>query len=193
MVIDNVVDFMTEVNDFLLYVTGIPQSRLFRGNQSREVLPKENDYIIYTPITQVRHGSNVATLHAENVAPENNAPDTDEKLMQIDVQVDCYGVNAFAYAEGLETFAGAGRCNEWLKQSKMGIRVLYASNPINATLVDETKQYIPRWVVTLAICVNVSVTDYIPWIEEVMVVPNPATPSNPPGVKLKNVDIVYKE
>jgi hypothetical protein len=193
MVIDNVVDFMTEVNDFLMYVTGIPQTRLFRGNQSREVLPRENDYIVYTPISQARIGTNVAVLHAENVADDKNAPDTDSKLLQVDVQVDCYGSKAFAYAEGIETFAGSGRCNDWLKQSKMGMRVLYASNPIDATLVDDTRQYIPRWVVTLSIEITVSTTDPIPWIETVTVIPNPMSPNNPPGTKLKNIDINFKE
>lgn len=193
MVIDNVVDFMTEVNDFLMYVTGIPQSRLFRGNQSREVLPRENDYIVYTPISQTRIGTNVAVLHAENVADDKNAPNTDTKLLQVDVQVDCYGSKAFAYAEGIETFAGSLRCNEWLQQSKMGMRVLYASNPIDATLVDDTRQYISRWVVTLSVEFEVSTTDLIPWIETVTVIPNPMSPNNPPGTKLKNIDINFKE
>lgn len=193
MVIDNVGDFMCEVNDLLLYVTGIPQSRLIRGNQSRSVLPKENDYIIYTPITQVRHGTNIATLYAEDVPIDENAPETDEKLLQIDIQIDCYGDKAFAYAEGIETFAGSLRCNDYLRQNNMVIRVLYASNPIDGTLIDDTRQYVSRWIVTLSICRPVSTTDKIPWIEEAQVVPNPATPSNPPGVKLKNIDIVYKE
>lgn len=203
MVIDSVVDFMTEVNDFLMYVTGIPQARLFRGNQSRAVLPRENDYIVYTPISQKRIGTNVAVLHAEDVADDKNAPNTDTKLLQVDVQVDCYGSKAFAYAEGIETFAGAFRCNEWLQQSKMGMRVLYASDPIDATLVDDTRQYVPRWIVTLSIEFEVSVTDSIPWIEDVVVVPNPQAdlpppgPDDPPytepdGTKLKNVDIEYK-
>ena len=201
MVIDNVVDFMTEVNDLLMYITGIPQARLFRGNQSREVLPRENDYIVYTPITQQRIGTNVAVLRADNVPDNQNAPDTDSKLLQIDVQVDCYGPKALAYAEGLETFARAGRCNDWLKQSKMAMRVLYASNPLNATLVDDTRQYVPRWIVTLSIEVTVSTTDFIPWIQDVLVVPNPTAdhpddplpPSLHDGTKLINIDISYKK
>ena len=48
MQIDTAPDFMADVYDLLYYVTG--NSQIFRGNQSREVLPKDNDYIIYTPI-----------------------------------------------------------------------------------------------------------------------------------------------
>ena len=47
-------DFMTAVNDLLIKITGIEQSRLFRGNQSREVLPADGEFIIYTPITRGR-------------------------------------------------------------------------------------------------------------------------------------------
>jgi hypothetical protein len=193
MTIDNFPDFMTDVYDWLAFVTAIDGNRIIRGNQSREVLPDDNDYIVYTPITQKRIGTNIAVLHAEGVPDNENAPDTDTKLLQIDLQIDCYGDNAFMYSQGIETFARAGRCNEWLKQNEASIRVLYASDPIDGTLVDDTHQFVTRWITTLSICIPVSDTDKIPWIEDAQVVPNPATPSNPPGVKLKNIDIVYKE
>ena len=195
MQINNIPDFMGEVYDLLYYVTG--NAQIFRGNQSREVLPKDNDYIIYTPITQKRIGTNIATLHAEDVEPTDNAPEQNSKLLQIDLQVDCYGDKSFAYAEGLETFAGSGRCNDWLAQNGAGIRVLYASDPMDGTLVDDTRQYVTRWIVTLSICLTVSNTDSIPWVEEVEVnvVPkaedSPVPPSQQKGDKLINIDVVY--
>lgn len=195
MQIDNIPDFMANVYDLLYYVTG--NSQIFRGNQSREVLPKDNDYIIYTPIMQKRIGTNIATLHAEGIEPTDNAPEQNSKLLQIDLQVDCYGGKSFAYAEGLETFAGSGRCNDWLVQNGAGIRVLYASDPMDGTLVDDTRQYVTRWIVTLSICLTVSNTDSIPWVEEVEVnvVPkaedSPVPPSQQKGDKLINIDVVY--
>ena len=195
MQIDNIPDFMTDVYDLLHYATG--NSQIFRGNQSREVLPKDNDYIVYTPITQKRIGTNIATLHAEDVEPTDNAPEQNSKLLQMDLQVDCYGDKSFAYAEGLETFAGSGRCNDWLVQNGAGIRVLYASDPMDGTLVDDTRQYVTRWIVTLSICLTVSNTDSIPWVEEVEVnvVPkaedSPVPPSQQKGDKLINIDVVY--
>jgi hypothetical protein len=191
MTIDNFPDFMTDVYDWLAYVTGIDGDRIFRGNQSREVLPEDNDYIVYTPITQKRIGTNVAVLHAEGAPDDENAPDTDTKLLQIDIQVDCYGDNAFAYSQGINTFAYAGRCNEWLKQKGADIRVLYASDPIDGTLVDDTRQFVTRWIVTLSICLPVSDTDMIPWIEDVIVYATPEEVIS--GIHLKNVDIDYKE
>jgi hypothetical protein len=195
MQIDNIPDFMGEVYDLIQYVTG--NSNIIRGNQSREVLPKDNDYCVYTPITQKRIGTNIAMLHAEEVEPSDNAPEQNSKLLQIDLQVDCYGDKAFAYAEGLETFAGSGRCNDWLIQNGAGIRVLYASDPIDGTMIDDTRQYITRWIVTLSICLTVSTTDSIPWIEEVEVnvIPNeedsPVPPIEQVGAKMINIDVVY--
>jgi hypothetical protein len=197
MQIDNIPDFMGDVYDLLQYVTGIDSNRIIRGNQSREVLPKDNDYIVYTPITQKRIGTNIAILHAEEVESTDNAPEQNSKLLQIDLQIDCYGDKAFAYAEGLETFAGSGRCNDWLIQNGAGIRVLYASDPIDGTMIDDTRQYITRWIVTLSICLTVSTTDSIPWIEEVEVnvIPNeedsPVPPIEQVGAKMINIDVVY--
>ena len=198
MQINTYTDYMTEVYDWLQFVTGIADGRIFRGNQSREVLPADNNYVVYTPITQKRIGTNIAILHAENVDADKNAPSSDEKLLQIDLQVDCYGDNAFSYAEGIETFARSLRCNEWLRQSDMGMRVLYASDPMDGTMIDDTEQYVTRWIVTLSICIMVSNTDLIPWIEDVQVnvipkqedTPSP-TPSEQTGDKLINVDVVY--
>jgi hypothetical protein len=130
-------------------------------------------------------------LHADGVPDDENAPDTDTKLLQIDIQVDCYGDNAFAYSQGINTFAYAGRCNEWLKQKGADIRVLYASDPIDGTLVDDTRQFVTRWIVTLSICLPVSDTDMIPWIEDVIVYATPEEVIS--GIHLKNVDIDYKE
>jgi hypothetical protein len=195
MQIDSIPDFMGEVYDLIQYVTG--NSNIIRGNQSREVLPTDNDYIVYTPITQKRIGTNIAMLHAEEVEPTDNAPEQNSKLLQIDLQIDCYGDKSFAYAEGLETFAGSGRCNDWLIQNGAGIRVLYASDPIDGTMIDDTRQYITRWIVTLSICLTVSNTDSIPWIEEVEVnvIPkaedSPVPPSQQKGDKLINIDVVY--
>ncbi len=195
MQIDNIPDFMGEVYDLIQYVTG--NSNIIRGNQSREVLPTDNDYIVYTPITQKRIGTNIAILHAEEVEPTDNAPEQNSKLLQIDLQIDCYGDKSFAYAEGLETFAGSGRCNDWLIQNGAGIRVLYASDPIDGTMIDDTRQYITRWIVTLSICLTVSNTDSIPWVEEVEVnvIPNeedsPVPPIEQVGAKVINIDVVY--
>jgi hypothetical protein len=203
MQIDVQPDFMADVNDLLMYVTGLSQDHVFRGNQSREVLPKEGDFAVFTPISQKRIGTNVSVLHGAKVPDSENAPETDTKLLQVDMQIDFWGADSFRYVQGLENFCHSLRCLTYLKEQKKDIRVLYASNPVDATLVDDTRQYIPRWTLMISICFAVSVTDEIPWIEDVAVVPNPRAdlpppgPDDPPytepdGNKLINVDVEYK-
>lgn len=184
--------FLDDVNDWLMHVTEVSQARLFRGFQSQEVLPDDNDYIVYTPISQTRIGTNVATLNAVGVADKDNAPETNAKLTRVDVQIDCYGDNAFDYAHGIETYARSVRCNEWLQQNGMALRVLYASDQINGTMIDDTEQYVPRWIVTLSVEITLNVVEYIPWIEDVTVLPNPQEIIQR-GVKIINVDVQHKE
>ena len=198
--------FLDDVNDWLMHVTEVSQARLFRGFQSQEVLPDDNDYIVYTPISQTRIGTNVATLNADGVADKDNAPETNAKLTRVDVQIDCYGDNAFDYAHAIETYARSARCNDWLQQNGMALRVLYASDPINGTMIDETAQYVPRWITTLSVEVTVSITEQVPWFEEIDIVindepqpepvkpkPQPEPPTPPPpehnGIHFKNIDV----
>lgn len=191
------VDYMGEVNDLIMYVTDLPQSRVLRGNQSREVLPKTNDYCIYTAILRGRIGTNVATFSADDVPDDKNGTETDTTLTRIDIQIDFYGEKSPVYAQALETFARSYRCNQRLWQEKSPIRVLYASDPLDATLVDDTRQFVTRWTLTLSICAEFAVADSIPWIEDVNVIPNPHADGGggegKDGVKLINVDVNYRE
>ena len=57
MQINDIPDYMSAVYDLIAYVTNINGNKIFRGNQSREVMPRDNDYIVYTPITQKRIGT----------------------------------------------------------------------------------------------------------------------------------------
>jgi hypothetical protein len=191
-------DFMTEINDWLLFVTGLEQSQLFRGYQSREVLPADGAFVIYTPILQRRIGTNISTLYADGVDADKNAPNVDSKLLQIDVQIDCYGDDSFSLAETIETFAGSLSCNDWLRQQGFIARVNYASSPTNATLVDETRQYVERWTVVLTVTATADFEMLLPWLEDVTVevIDEKPPEGEPPikdkkGDKLINIDSVF--
>lgn len=173
-------DFMDDVNDLLLYVLDIDQDHLIRGNQSREVLPDDDNFCIFTPLRQKRIGTNITELDAVGVAVNKNAPCNDKKLVQIDIQIDVYGDEAYDKACGLETFCGSFQCNDWLIRNNMGIRVLYASDPVDLTYVDETEQYVQRWMVTMSICTTSEFTSKIPWLEDVTI------------KAIKNVDVYFK-
>ena len=158
-------DFQSEVFDLLAYVTGIEEDRIFRGYQSREVLPADDTFLIYTPILRKRIGSNLVTFDADDCDDDENGSWQDSALVQIDVQVDCYGEEAQAKAQGLEIFAHSSLCRNWLVKQGFGIRVLQCTEPVDATQVGETDQYLPRWMVTLSICFKSTLEQKEPWYE----------------------------
>lgn len=173
-------DFMNELYDLIEHITELPDDHIIRGNQSREVLPSDDDFCIYTPLRQRRIGTNISELQADGVPDNQNAPNADKKLVQIDVQIDFYGENAYATSCGFETFCGSFQCNDWLTKYNKGIRVLYASDPVDLTYVDETEQYVERWTTTVSICTTSEYTKRIPWLEEVTL------------KAVKNVDVFFK-
>lgn len=166
MNLPNEPDFMADVFDLIKYVTGLDGSKIFRGNQSREVLPESGDFCIFTPISRTRVGTNVTAFDAKDIPDSQNGIETDSALVRIDIQLDFYGDNAMRMAQGIEVFAVSLRCNQRLWHLKSKTRVLYASNPYDATIVDETRQYIPRWITTLSICITTSVEDGQPWFQD---------------------------
>ena len=190
-------DFMEEVYDLISHVTELADDYILRGNQSREVLPDDNDFCVYTPLRQKRIGTNISELQAEGVRDNQNAPNVDSELVQIDVQIDFYGDDAYATACGFETFCGSFQCNDWLTKQNKSIRVLYASDPTDLTYVDETEQYVQRWMLTMSICITSEYSVKIPWFEDVIIQGTKVDPSTghlTPASKagIVDVDVFFK-
>lgn len=190
-------DFMVAVNDLIMEITNIDQVRLFRGHQSREVLPADNDFIIYTPLFRGRRGTNINTFDAGQVEATADGDYADKVLVTCDIQIDCYGDNADKYAQGLETFCKSILCNSWLKTNGYGISVLYTNSPQDFTRVDDTAQYITRWSITLTVCFTYEVTNEVPWFDSVQLKgttidpeTGKLTPASDAGVV--DVDVFFK-
>lgn len=179
-------DFLGEVNDLILFVTGLDQSKVFRGNQSRNVLPARGDFCIYTPITRKRIGTNIEVFDASGAEATEDGTDIQIALFSADIQVDFYGPNAGKYAGGLNVFAHSLQCLEWLRQIGYETRVLQCSDPQDITYVDDTKQYENRWFVTLSVAFRSDVEKDLPWFDSV----NIRTVNGEFG--LVNVDVKFK-
>ena len=171
-------DFMTAVNDLLIKITGIEQSRLFRGNQSREVLPADGEFIIYTPITRGRIGTNITSYGA--VEDDIYGDYADKVLVTVDLQVDCYGDTADNTAQKIEMFGRSELCNAWLKNNGYAIRVLTTTDPNDLTIVDDTRQYLKRFMLTMKICFTSELKNDVPWFDDVQI------------TAIKNVDVFFK-
>ena len=159
-------DVLSDVYDLIAHVTAINGNNIIRGYQSREVLPSDDDFIIYTPLFKRRVGTNVRTFDASGMKDNENGQYNDTALVVLDIQIDCYGENASVYATMLNLFAYSIVCRDWLKSQNMDIRVCGCTDPQQMAIVDDTEQYVDRYMITLSVCFDSSLCEGIPWFED---------------------------
>jgi hypothetical protein len=160
-------DFMAALHGFIQSVTGLDGKRVFRGQQSRMVLPKSGSYCIYTPIMRRRRGTNAYAFDASDKPDDENGVDTMTALVLVDVQVDLYGADAAQNAQMLEIASRSYMGTNYFKASGVDVRVCTAENPRNLTGIDMSDQYEQRWSVTIVTEINSALTQDLPWFEDV--------------------------
>ena len=162
-------DFMLALHGFISSVTGLDATRIFRGNQSRMVLPKKGAYCIYTPIIRQRRGTNVYSFDAVGKPDDKNGVDSISTLVLVNVQVDFYADNAAQNAQALEIASRSYIGTDYFKQleTPVNVRVCTAENPRNLTGIDQSDQYEERWSVMITTEINAGITHELPWFEDV--------------------------
>jgi len=185
-------DFMTALHGYIVAVTGLDGGVVFRGNQSRMVLPKSGAYCIYTPIIRRRRGTNIYNFNAAGLPDDKNGADNITALILIDVQVDFYADNAAQNAQMLEIASRSYMGTNYFKASGVDVRVCTANNPRNLTGIDASNQYEERWSVTITTEINCGITQNLPWFEDVQfrrVIPGTDPPEYTDGII--NVDAEF--
>jgi hypothetical protein len=172
-------DFMAALHGYIVAVTGLDGGVVFRGNQSRMVLPKKGAYCIYTPIIRQRRGTNLYNFDAEGLPDDKNGTDSLTALVLVDVQVDFYADGAAQNAQMLEIASRSYMGTNYFKASGVDVRVCTADNPRNLTGIDESNQYEERWSVTITTEINSALVQKLPWFEDVT------------WKQFKNVDVYF--
>ncbi len=192
------VDFLSWIYDYILFVTSIDGSRVFRGNQSREVLPSDNEYCIYTPILRKRRGTNVYSFDAEDCDDDTNGTETFTGSVEMEIQVDFYGSTAARFAQGMETAARSELANRYFVRENVPLRVLYCTEPRDLTGLDASMQYVPRWTISIMVQFDSAVAYNCPWFEEVyfrrrvtVIPPGGGEPETVYKYGLANVDVEF--
>ena len=160
-------DFMAALHGYISKVTGLDGKVIFRGNQSRMVLPKKGAYCIYTPLFRRRRGTNLLHFNAEGMDDNTNGIDSLTALVLVDVQVDFYETNAAQNAQSLEIASRSYYGTEYFKGEKVDVRVVSSETPRNLTDIDASDQYAERWSVTIICEINSAWTTDLPWFEDV--------------------------
>lgn len=152
----------TALYEFLTtYITpAIDPTQILAGDQQNMVLPENEDYIIFTVVSQMRHGTT-----SEDYDPDGETLALHE-LNEVVVKVDCYAdstnstqddaiLRAQIRANNLNTLFRSSVAPNFFK--RYGISALYADDAQNTTLVSDSQQYLHRWTVSLHLCFKSSV------------------------------------
>lgn len=152
----------TALYEFLTtYITpAIEPTQVLAGDQQNMVLPENEDYIIFTIVSQMRHGTT-----SEDYDPDGETLSLHE-LNEVVVKVDCYAdstnstqddaiLRAQIRANNLNTLFRSSVAPDFFK--RYGISALYADDAQNTTLVSDSQQYLHRWTVSLHLCFKSSV------------------------------------
>ena len=167
----------TALYEFLTtYITpAIDPSQVLTGDQQNMVLPENEDYIIFTVVSQMRHGTT-----SEDYDPDGETLALKE-LNEVTVKVDCYAdstnsseddaiLRAQIRANNLHTLFRSSVAPEFFR--RYGISALYADDATNTTLVSDSNQYLHRWSVNLHLSFKNTVTVPQPGFTEMKVVMN---------------------
>lgn len=143
------------------YITPeVDPSQVLSGDAQNMVLPENEDYIIFTVVSQMRHGTTAEHYDADS---ETLAL---KELNEVTVKVDCYAdstnsseddaiLRAQIRANNLHTLFRSSVAPEFFR--RYGISALYADDAQNTTLVSDSNQYLHRWTVSLHLCFKSSV------------------------------------
>lgn len=143
------------VYDFvsLFAVPSFEPQNIIRAWQNRAHPPaKSKEFAILTAISHERHGSNVETYGTDTMMST--------ALIFCRMQIDCYSASAEtarARAQSIEHAARASVGVRFLQQRGIGFSGV--SNARDFTGVDDTQQFLPRWIVELQLSYN-SVIEY---------------------------------
>ena len=122
------------------YITPeVDPSQVLSGDAQNMVLPENEDYIIFTVVSQMRHGTTAEHYDADS---ETLAL---KELNEVTVKVDCYADST-----------NSSVAPEFFR--RYGISALYADDATNTTLVSDSNQYLHRWSVNLHLSFKNTVT-----------------------------------
>lgn len=156
-------------------IPAIEPTQVLAGDQQNMVLPENEDYIIFTVVSQMRHGTTAEHYDADS---ETLAL---KELNEVTVKVDCYAdstnsseddaiLRAQIRANNLHTLFRSSVAPEFFR--RYGISALYADDATNTTLVSDSNQYLHRWSVNLHLGFKNTVTVPQPGFTEMKVVMN---------------------
>lgn len=175
-------NFRAALFEFIVQYTApaIDKNSIFYGNQNNIALPEDNDYIVFSYLSSVRHGTSSEKWEKTDGDDYLYLSNTIEVL----VQIDCYavttngndGINAMLRAQALETVARSTVGVQFFNDR--GISLLYADDSRDTTFVGDSDSYVRRSTLTIHLSMESQVRTSVDYFYNVK-------------LDLKNVDVSY--
>lgn len=144
-------DIYKTLGDFIVAVLGLTAPDVIVGLDNRVATPK-GDYIAMTAILTTRLATTVDEWDKTDPAP---TVQTYQKSTRVDVQIDCFGSQALAWAETLGTLL---RDEFGCTALAPTLSPLWADEARQMPFDTAEEQYQPRWSLTAAFQYNPVVT-----------------------------------
>lgn len=151
VVTNNTSNIRAAVYEFLktFAVPKVPDTNIIWGNQNNLAMPETDDFIIFSPSYNVRHGSGV-----EEWSFREDTVDLYEQVEMV-MQCDFYacgqnggdGYDAMLRAQAIETVCRSSIGCKFFADRGFGL--LYCEDARNTTGVGDSELYDPRWTVNL--------------------------------------------
>lgn len=130
----------------------IDADHIFWGRQNDIALPTDEDYVIFAPLNNIRHGTGFQVYEKGKTGEDSVILASQKELI---FQIDCYspmdlnsdGFNAQLRAESLETLSRTPQGAELFL--KHGLNILYSENARDLSIVNDSNRYVSRWSVNL--------------------------------------------
>jgi hypothetical protein len=142
---------LTALGNFVVSVTG---ATVVQGYPNRVAMPV-GPFVNMSALSMKRLRTNIDNYAGTVTSPPAPGPVTSEQGTQIDIQLDCYGPSSGDWATILTTLL---RDNVGCVALAPNCQPLYADDPIRAPLTTAEEQYLDRWIITVRLQMNPTVT-----------------------------------
>lgn len=141
------------IREMLKKYTNCKTDHILAGYNNHVVLPKDNDYIIFTILNPIRYGT-------PRVITDNNG-NTSYQTYRMTVQIDFYGDLSFDRANDIINVSRTEFLCQFLKP--YGLQPIACDEAQNLTGVSGENEYVERWTVRMEIDYCDAVSDSQDW------------------------------
>ena len=127
------------------FILSAVDCEVVRSQVNRVAMPK-GDFIALTPVASAALSTNTDST--------STAAKTILRPVQVNVQVDCYGLRAADRAQTIATLFRDDYACQSFKTSGFDIQPLYAEDAHQMPLISGEEQYVERWTFELAMQAN---------------------------------------